>query len=203
MNDLLKHLSTFQIYLASRSPRRQSLLSELGIPFKTWLLDEIDELFPDDLEINQVAVYLAGKKANPYRNLLSEGQILICADTIVCCEGRILGKPNDEADAYRMLSLLSGKQHLVITGVKLLSTEKETSFSSETKVFFSNLSSDEIHYYIDVYKPFDKAGSYGIQEWIGLAGISSIEGSYFNVMGLPIQRLYQELKKFTNYTKKI
>lgn len=201
MKEFLKHLSEFEIFLASKSPRRKQLLLDLGIPFRHWVLADVDESFPDDIDIELVAEYLSVKKAEPYKDSLKERQVIITADTIVCSSNKVLGKPKNRDDARFILKNLSGRDHLVITGVCLTSFHSSSSFSATTKVLFDELSSDEIDYYIDTYKPYDKAGSYGIQEWIGLIGVESIEGSYFNVMGLPIQRLYQELKRFTNYTK--
>ena len=201
MKEFLAHLSAFEIFLASKSPRRKQLLSDLGIPFRNWILEDVDESFPNDIESEHVAEYLSVKKAEPYKEHLKDGQIVITADTIVCSSDMVLGKPRSKDDAKLMLREISGHDHLVITGVSLTSVHSSSSFSATTRVLFDNLNSDEIDYYIDTYKPYDKAGSYGIQEWIGLIGVESIEGSYFNVMGLPIQRLYQELKRFTNYTK--
>jgi septum formation protein len=159
--------------------------------------DSGDEIFPDDMPAEDVPVYLSIQKASPYlQELDKDDAIVITADTIVCCDHHILGKPADRQEAVDMLQMLSGREHEVITGVALTSAQKQQTFTVSTKVFFKELTLDEIHFYIDNYKPFDKAGAYGIQEWIGMIGIERIEGSYFNVVGLPVQRLYTELNKF-------
>jgi septum formation protein len=202
MNIFLEHLKDFSIFLASRSPRRIQLLEDLGIPFKQWIIEDIEEDYPTSLNIEMVAQYLSEKKSKPYKAMLEPGFIIITADTVVCSSNKILGKPSTHDEAKQMLQELSGQEHSVVTGVSILSMEKERHFSAVTEVRFAGLSEEEMDYYIDEFKPFDKAGSYGIQEWIGLIGVESINGSYFNVMGLPIQRLYRELKSFTNYTKK-
>lgn len=193
------YLQDYRIFLASRSPRRQSLLAQVGIPFEVWLKEEIAEDFPPDLNPSEVAIFLARLKARIYRNELIPNDILITADTIVVLGSRILGKPADRTDAINMLGELSGKPHEVITGVCLTSRDKESVFTTSTIVWFDHLEQSEIQEYVDEYSPYDKAGSYGIQEWIGYIGIHRIEGSYFNVMGLPIQRLYKELQVFTGY----
>ncbi len=186
-----------QIILASQSPRRKELLSHLQIPFDVLVKDSGDEVFPDDMPAEDVPVYLSIQKALPYQEELAASDVIvITADTIVCCDHHILGKPADKNEAIEMLQMLSGREHEVITGVALTSAQKQQTFTVSTKVFFKELSLDEIHFYIDHYKPFDKAGAYGIQEWIGMIGIERIEGSYFNVVGLPVQRLYTELSKF-------
>tara|TARA_B100000780_G_C21098777_1_gene443302 strand:+ start:857 stop:1435 length:579 start_codon:yes stop_codon:yes gene_type:complete len=183
------------IILASQSPRRKELLALLDLKF-TIEIKAVDEVYPDNLNYTQVAEYLAKLKASAFKNIEND-QLIITADTVVVLEGRILGKPKDKTEAIRMLESLSSKSHQVITGVCLTSKDKQISFSSTTKVFFKKLSSLEIDYYIEHYKPYDKAGSYGIQEWIGAIGITKIEGSYFNVVGLPIQELNEQLKEFT------
>jgi len=183
------------IILASQSPRRKELLALLDLKF-TIEIKAVDEVYPDNLNYTQVAEYLAKLKALAFKNIEND-QLIITADTVVVLEGRILGKPKDKTEAIRMLESLSSKSHQVITGVCLTSKDKQISFSSTTKVFFKKLSSLEIDYYIEHYKPYDKAGSYGIQEWIGAIGITKIEGSYFNVVGLPIQELNEQLKEFT------
>ncbi|MBN1108456.1 MAG: septum formation protein Maf [Bacteroidales bacterium] len=185
----------YRITLASRSPRRQQLLRELGLEFKISEKD-YDESFPGGLAGEEIALYLARSKADHFRESLLPGDMIITADTIVWCNGEILEKPSDRQDAFRMLRLISGSTHEVITGVNILTFTKETTFTDTTKVTFDDLSDEEIIYYIDRFKPYDKAGGYGIQEWIGIAGCSMIEGSYFNVVGLPVQRLYKELKNF-------
>ncbi|MFA5814363.1 MAG: Maf family nucleotide pyrophosphatase [Bacteroidales bacterium] len=193
------YLQDYRIFLASRSPRRQSLLTQAGIPFEVWLKEEVAEDYPPDLSPSDVAIFLSRLKANVYRNELGPKDILITADTIVVLGSRILGKPVDRTDAIKMLSELSGKPHEVITGLCLTSLAKESAFIASTIVWFDHLEQSEIEEYVDEFSPYDKAGSYGIQEWIGYMGIHRIEGSYFNVMGLPIQRLYKELQSFTGY----
>lgn len=185
----------FNYILASRSPRRQQMLADLGIPFTIWDGD-VSEDFPEGMSKEEIPVFLARKKAEPFIHRLGKGDLLITADTIVWLNGEVLGKPGDEAHAREMLLKLSGRVHQVITGVMLRSAEHERLFSETTDVRFSVLSEDEIEYYIRNYKPFDKAGAYGIQEWIGLAGIESISGSYPNVVGLPVHRLYSEICSF-------
>jgi septum formation protein len=191
----LKNLEPYEIILASKSPRRQQLLSESGLKFTVKPMD-VPEKYPDDLKMTEIPMFLSELKAEAFRPHLQKNQIVITADTIVWIDGQVLGKPNGHDDAVRMLSLLAGKKHEVITGVCLLSPEKKISFHSVTGVWFKPLSDEEIHYYIDHYRPYDKAGAYGIQEWIGYIGIYRIEGSFFNVMGLPVQSVYEHLKKF-------
>lgn len=185
-----------RIILASNSPRRRELLGGLDLDFEVKVLPDIDESYPDNLPAAEVAGYISREKAAPYRTLIGEDDLVITADTVVIVGDEVLGKPKDAEDARRMLQLISGRTHQVITGVCLLTTDKERSFSVITDVTFKQLSEDEITYYIEHYKPFDKAGAYGIQEWIGYVGVTSINGSYFNVMGLPVQRLWEEIKKF-------
>lgn len=183
------------IILASNSPRRRELLAGLGLDFEIKVLPNIDESYPKNLSVNEVSGFIACKKAAPYRALIGEDDLVITADTVVIVGDEVLGKPKDIDDARRMLRLISGRIHQVTTGVCLLTINKERSFSVTTDVTFKQLSDDEIDYYIEHYKPFDKAGAYGIQEWIGYVGVTSINGSYFNVMGLPVQRLWEEIKK--------
>ncbi len=192
-------MQNYHIYLASRSPRRQSLLSQAGIPFEVWLKEEVPEDYPSDLSPSEVALFLARLKARNYVNELDAKDILITADTLVVLGRQILGKPADRNGAIFMLNDLSGKPHEVITGVCLTSMDRESVFISSTIVWFDHLERSEIEEYIDEYHPYDKAGSYGIQEWIGYMGIHRIEGSFFNVMGLPIQQLYRELQNYTGY----
>jgi len=186
----------YQIILASQSPRRQELLKNLGINFVVRTKRGIQENFPAGLHKDEIAVYLADLKSDAFYPDLRENQLLITADTIVWHEQRVLNKPTDYNDARQMLSSLSGKTHEVITGICLRTKSKKRSFFSSTKVKFKQLKTSEIEFYIRHYKPFDKAGAYGIQEWIGMVAIESIEGSYFNVMGLPTALLYKELGKF-------
>ncbi len=184
-----------EIILASKSPRRQELLRDLGLKFTVQSMD-IPEVFPEGMGMTEVPVYLAELKAEAFRPQLKDNQLIITADTIVWLDGKVLNKPADYADGFRMLRDLSGKKHQVLTGVCLLSTEKKVSFYASTDVWFKELSDEEINYYLENYRPYDKAGAYGIQEWIGYIGIHRIEGSFFNVMGLPVQDLYEQLKKF-------
>jgi septum formation protein len=188
-------LDKYRIILASRSPRRQQLLQELGIAFDV-VLKDYDESYPEHLNGEEIASYIASAKARCFRNDISLGEIVITADTIVWCNNKVLGKPVDYEDACAILTEISGNTHDVITGVTILSSEKEKTFTDTTRVTFETLSGEEIKYYVNNFKPFDKAGAYGIQEWIGLAACSRIEGSYFNVVGLPVERLYRELKEF-------
>lgn len=182
------------VILASKSPRRQELLQQMDIDFRV-VLKEVDESFPSDLQPGEVALYIARKKAEAFDESVEDNEIVITADTIVTIDGIILGKPEDEEDAVRMLKLLSGKKHEVITGVAFLHKHEIRSFSDSTTVYFKELSEEEMRFYIQTYKPFDKAGAYGIQEWIGHSAIEKIEGSYNNVVGLPTFRVYQELQK--------
>jgi len=191
----MENLKKYHIILASKSPRRQELLKELGLDFTVETFD-VDEIFPENLNQHEVPVFLAEKKARPFENCLKPGDLLITADTIVWLGGEVLGKPSGPAEAFEMLRKLSGREHQVITGVCVKTVEKQVSFYAETNVRFKPLSDSEINFYIGNYQPFDKAGAYGIQEWIGYIGITHIEGSFFNVMGLPVQKLYSELLKF-------
>lgn len=183
------------LILASASPRRRELLQMLGMPFSVCSVDT-DESYPDTLAGEQIPIYISRLKAEAY-GAVSEGDTLITADTIVWLDGKVYGKPHDAEDARRILRALSGKTHQVITGVTLRSSTRTTSFASVTDVHFAPLTDGQIDYYITRYKPFDKAGAYGIQEWIGAVGISGITGSYYNVMGLPVHRLYKELANFS------
>jgi septum formation protein len=191
----IENLNNFKIILASRSPRRQQLLRELGLKFDV-VIKEYQETYPEGLSGEEIATYVAHEKASSFKNQISHNEIVIAADTIVWCNNKVLGKPIDFEDAKRILIEISGNTHEVITGVSLFSLSKEITFSDSTKVTFETLSEEEIDYYIDKFKPYDKAGAYGIQEWIGLIACSHIDGSYFNVVGLPVQRLYKELQNF-------
>jgi len=193
------YIKDYRIFLGSRSPRRKQLLEGLGLEFEIWVKEEQKEVYPEGMMSWEIAEYLAREKAKPYRNDLKEGDLLITADTIVSYKNAILGKPESRTEAIEFLSRLSGRQHEVITGVCISSPDECYCFFSETLVTFAILETDEISFYIDNYAPFDKAGAYGIQEWIGYIGVERIEGSYFNVMGLPVQKLYAELKLFTRY----
>ena len=183
----------YKLILASNSPRRKELLAGLGVPFEVRVLQDIDEHYPENLPVNEVARYIAKEKADAYRRIVAADELIITADTVVIVGDEILGKPVDEADAVRMLKLLSGRTHQVMTGVCLLTAEKERCFDVTTDVTFKALTDEEIQYYVNRYRPFDKAGAYGIQEWIGYIGVTGLNGSYYNVMGLPVQRIYQEL----------
>ena len=192
---VLKNIQQYELILASQSPRRQQLLSDLGLKFSVQSMD-IAEDFPPGLGMTEVPVYLAELKANAFQPQLKDNQLVITADTIVWLDGEVMNKPVDYADGFRMLRNLSGKKHQVITGVCLLTKVKKVSFYALTDVWFKELSDEEIAHYLNVYKPYDKAGAYGIQEWIGYIGIHRIEGSFFNVMGLPVQSVYEHLKNF-------
>lgn len=191
---MLKNLDKYQVILASNSPRRRELLSGLDIDYTVRVMDDIDESYPDNLPCADIPCYIARKKAEAYKQQMRQDELIITADTVVCVGDTILGKPKDADDAAAMLRLLSGKTHQVITGVTLLTSEQEKTFSVVSDVTFDDLCDEEIAYYVAKYRPFDKAGAYGIQEWIGYVGVTSLKGSYFNVMGLPVQRLYNELK---------
>ncbi len=193
--NFLYNLDKYRIILASQSPRRQKLLKELNIDFEI-KIKEVDEICPSHLKREEIALYLAELKASAFNEELDDNDFLITADTIVWLNETLLGKPENYNHAVTMLETLSGNKHTVYTGVCLKSREKTKLFSASTDVYFRKLSAEEIRYYLETYKPFDKAGSYGIQEWIGFVGIERINGSYFNVMGLPIQKLYDELKRF-------
>jgi len=188
-------ITDYKIILASKSPRRRELLGGLDLPFEV-IIHEVEEVFPDNLPMEEIPVYLSKLKAEPFLKELKSDSLVITADTIVWIDGVVLGKPNDYEHAATMLRQLSGKKHVVVTGVCLTSKEKQVSFSASTDVWFKNLTDRELDYYLKNYHPYDKAGSYGVQEWIGYIAIERIEGSYFNVMGLPVHRLYEELLKF-------
>ena len=192
---IIDNLNKCRIILASRSPRRQQLLRELGLKFDV-VIKEYTETYPEGLDGEEIARYVAHEKAISFKNEISDNEIVITADTIVWCNNKVLGKPLNSEDAIRILKEISGTTHEVITGVSLLSSSKEVTFSVSTKVTFETLSGEEIRYYVDKFRPYDKAGAYGIQEWIGIIACSHIEGSYFNVVGLPAQRLYKELQSF-------
>ena len=183
-----------KIILASNSPRRRELLAGLGYPYEVRVLNGIDESYPVTLRGSEVAEYISKAKAAAYRATMGRDELIITADTIVCLDDRVLGKPADEAEAIAMLRSLSGRTHQVYTGVTLTTLDQQSSFVSCSDVSFAELTDEEIRHYVTRYRPMDKAGAYGIQEWIGYIGVKRIEGSYFNVMGLPVQRLYAELK---------
>lgn len=193
---LADKLKGFRIILASQSPRRQALLKELGLDFEVIANNEIEESWPPKLPKEQIPVYLAEFKAAHIMPEVPENTLLITADTIVWLNGHVIGKPVDIPDAVRILKELSGAVHEVITGVCLRTGNRKRTFIASSLVYFSRLSDEEINYYVENYRPFDKAGAYGIQEWIGYIGLEKIEGSYYNVMGMPVQKLYTELKSF-------
>ena len=188
----------YKLVLASNSPRRKELLGGLGLDFETRVMSGIDESYPEGLPVGQIPLYISRRKAEAYMDTLGQDELLITADTIVAVDSGILGKPADRADAVRMLRLLSGREHQVVTGVSFTTKKRQHSFSVSTDVWFASLSDEQIFYYVDNYRPFDKAGAYGIQEWIGYVGVERIDGSYFNVVGLPVQRLYSELLQFVS-----
>ena len=193
---MLDNLNKYRIVLASNSPRRRELLSGLGISYEVRVLPDVEESYPAALPVGEIAEYIAREKAEAYKSVMTDDELLITADTVVVCKGEVMGKPVDEADARRMLHKLSGCTHQVTTGVCLTTIGAHRSFSVTTNVSFKNLSNEEIDYYVANYHPMDKAGAYGIQEWIGYIGVTGLEGSYFNVMGLPVQRIYKELCAF-------
>lgn len=193
---MLTNLEKYKIVLASNSPRRRELLSGLGLDFEVRIIPGIDESYPASLNADDVAVYIAEKKAKAYVSSMADNELIITADTIVWTFHEILGKPSTREEAVSMLHTLSDHAHEVVTGVCLITKDRSVSFSVSSAVSFAKLSVEEIQYYVDTYNPLDKAGAYGIQEWIGYVGVEAINGSFYNVMGLPIQRVYQELKKF-------
>lgn len=185
-----------RIILASNSPRRRELLGGLGYTYEVRVLDGIDESYPESLRGSDVAAYISRVKADAYRETMGDDELIITADTIVCLDDKVLGKPADENEAVAMLRSLSGRTHQVYTGVTIVTVEESSTFVSRSDVTFAALTEEEIGHYVSQYRPMDKAGAYGIQEWIGYVGVERIEGSYFNVMGLPVQRLYTELRKY-------
>ncbi|MCH5240556.1 MAG: septum formation protein Maf [Muribaculaceae bacterium] len=196
LKTLFMDLNKYHILLASKSPRRREILKLLNIPFSVVNIDGLDESFPSDMKPEKVSQFIADKKADEFLKRIGDDEVIITADTVVICDDKILGKPKDKKEAHEMLRFLSGKTHKVTTGVTIATRYKRISFSSESLVTFAELTDEEIEYYIDVFHPFDKAGAYGIQEWIGAVAVAEIDGSFYNVMGLPVHRLYQELKKF-------
>jgi septum formation protein len=192
---ILKKLSGIQLILASASPRRQQLLSDLGVPFDIMKLD-VEEQFPEKLQREAIPLFLSRLKADEAKKNIQENQIIITADTIVWLNNQVLNKPSDLTEARWMLSKLSGKTHEVITAVSLTSSKKSFSFYVITEVTFRQLHEEEIYYYTETFRPLDKAGAYGIQEWIGYVGVEKINGSFFNVMGLPVKELYEEILAF-------
>ena len=191
---MLENLNKYKIILASNSPRRKELLSGLGVDYEVKTLPDVDESYPNGLSGEEIAKHIARGKAEAYRSLIKADELVITADTIVWLDGTVMGKPKDEEEAKDMLMRLSGKTHQVITGVCLTTASTQKTFATVTDVTFATLTDEEVDYYVTRYQPMDKAGSYGVQEWIGFVGVENLSGSYFNVMGLPIQRLYTELK---------
>jgi septum formation protein len=195
---LLDLLKRYNVVLASNSPRRKELLGDLGIEFQVRTIKGIDESYPDDLPVLEIAEYISRKKAHAYRAEMHPDELIITADTVVILGNEVLGKPKDADDARRMLRELSGKTHKVVTGVTIVTTDATRSFSAVSDVEFAELGDEDINYYVDNYRPLDKAGAYGIQEWIGCMGVRNINGSFYNVMGLPLHRLYTELNTMLN-----
>lgn len=193
---MFDNLKKYKIVLVSASPRRKELLQNLGLTFKVRTLFGIDEQYPDTLRGEDIPRFISRKKTEAYRSSMADDELLIAADTVVCLDGRTLGKPHDAQEAKAMLHKLSGRFHQVITGVTVMTKDQMENFAVTSQVKFADLTDEEIDYYVDNYLPFDKAGAYGIQEWIGMVAVEELRGSYFNVMGLPVQRLYNVLKKF-------
>ena len=193
---MLENLKNYKIVLASNSPRRKELLKGLDLDFEVRVIPDIDESYPDSIDSMEIPLYIAREKAKAYQSGMADDELLITADTIVWTFDGVMGKPKDREEAFRMLRALSDHVHEVITGVCIFTKEKTVGFSVGSAVCFAKLTTEEINYYLDKYRPFDKAGGYGIQEWIGYVGVEAINGSFYNVMGMPVQKLYQELKNF-------
>lgn len=193
---MLENLNKYEIVLASNSPRRKELLQRMGANFKVRTLFGIDESYPDSLRGEDIVCYISRNKAKAYQSSMAPNELLITADTIVYVDGEVMGKPKNAEQAKEMLHKLSGKTHQVITGVTIVTAKRTENFGVTSQVKFTNITDEEINFYVDNYLPFDKAGAYGIQEWIGIVAVEEIKGSYFNVVGLPVQRLYQKLKTF-------
>ncbi len=193
---MLDNLKKYRLILASNSPRRKELLAGLGLDYEVRTLPDVDESYPESLQGGDIPLYISRVKADAYKPMLQADELMITADTIVWMDGMVLGKPRNKFGAIEMLKQLSGGVHYVYTGVSITTQTRQESFYVATEVRFANLTDEEIEYYVDTYQPMDKAGAYGVQEWIGYIGVENIQGSYFNVMGLPVQRLYTELKKF-------
>lgn len=192
---MLDNLEKYKVILASGSPRRRELMAGLGVNYEVRILPDVDESYPDTLQGEEIPLYIAKEKADAYIPMMQPDELIITADTIVWLEGKVLGKPRDREDALQMLRTMSGRTHKVFTGVCITTTDWQRSFTAQTEVRFATLSEDEIIYYVDNFKPMDKAGAYGVQEWIGFIGVENISGSYYNIMGLPVQKLYRELLK--------
>lgn len=193
---MLENLNKYEIVLASNSPRRKELLQRMGVNFKVRTFFGIDESYPDSLRGEDIVCYISRNKAKAYQSSMAPNELLITADTIVYVDGEVMGKPKNAEQAKEMLHKLSGKTHQVITGVTIVTAKRTENFGVTSQVKFTNITDEEINFYVDNYLPFDKAGAYGIQEWIGIVAVEEIKGSYFNVVGLPVQRLYQKLKTF-------
>lgn len=192
---MLDNLEKYKVILASGSPRRRELMAGLGVNYEVRILPDVDESYPDTLQGEEIPLYIAKEKADAYIPMMQLDELIITADTLVWLDGKVLGKPRDREDALQMLRTMSGRTHEVFTGVCITTTDWQRSFTAQTEVRFATLSEDEIIYYVDNFKPMDKAGAYGVQEWIGFIGVENISGSYYNIMGLPVQRLYRELLK--------
>lgn len=192
---MLDTLKKYKVILASNSPRRKELLAGLGVDYEVRTLPDVDESYPETLQGADIPLYIAKEKADAYVAMMQPGELMITADTIVWLDGKVLGKPRDREDALQMLRTMSGRTHEVFTGVCITTTDWQRSFTAQTEVRFATLSEEEIAYYVDNFQPMDKAGAYGVQEWIGFIGVENISGSYYNIMGLPVQKLYRELLK--------
>ena len=192
---MLDNLEKYKVILASGSPRRRELMAGLGVNYEVRILPDVDESYPDTLQGEEIPLYIAKEKADAYIPMMQPDELIITADTIVWLDGKVLGKPRDREDALQMLRTMSGRTHKVFTGVCITTTDWQRSFTAQTEVRFATLSEDEIIYYVDNFKPMDKAGAYGVQEGIGFIGVENISGSYYNIMGLPVQKLYRELLK--------
>ena len=192
---MLDNLKKYKEILASNSPRRKELLAGLGVDYEVRTLPDVDESYPETLQGADIPLYIAKEKADAYVAMMQPGELMITADTIVWLDGKVLGKPQDKEDALQMLRTMSGRTHEVFTGVCITTTDWQRSFTAQTEVRFATLSEEEIAYYVDNFQPMDKAGAYGVQEWIGFIGVENISGSYYNIMGLPVQKLYRELLK--------
>lgn len=192
---MLDNLKKYEVILASNSPRRKELLAGLGVDYEVRTLPDVDESYPETLQGADIPLYIAKEKADAYVAMMQPGELMITADTIVWLDGKVLGKPRDREDALQMLRTMSGRTHEVFTGVCITTTDWQRSFTAQTEVRFATLSEEEIAYYVDNFQPMDKAGAYGVQEWIGFIGVENISGSYYNIMGLPVQKLYRELLK--------
>lgn len=192
---MLDNLRKYKVILASNSPRRKELLAGLGVDYEVRTLPDVDESYPETLQGADIPLYIAKEKADAYVAMMQPGELMITADTIVWLDGKVLGKPRDREDALQMLRTMSGRTHEVFTGVCITTIDWQRSFTAQTEVRFATLSEEEIAYYVDNFQPMDKAGAYGVQEWIGFIGVENISGSYYNIMGLPVQKLYRELLK--------